>query len=240
MHCLRTSDRTLCCSWRVSRKLERIWTVCGTSPLHVCIHHWAKRSVFKHVGHGKVTTRLFFPFADKNPLTVFLRISPQLVSRLVFLSVSGSIGEVSLNDPSVNWLGKLGAAGSCQRPQCRRPRTVHVSVREQRGSTPHNAWWTNFRSSAWMPYSLLLVDSDKPMWCVIEFRRPTRHFYNEGALHEMLNQDVHLSLLCCSLLPIFGYISLFPGFYSVSILDRQEPCFCAESWTHQFLYLLQG
>ena len=38
---------------------------------------------------------------------------------------------------------------------------------------------------AWMPYSLLLVDSDKPMWCVIEFRRPTRH-YNEGALHEML------------------------------------------------------
>ena len=39
---------------------------------------------------------------------------------------------------------------------------------------------------AWMPYSLLLVDTDKPMWCVIEFRRPTRH-YNERALHEMLN-----------------------------------------------------
>ena len=144
MHCLRTSDRTLSCSWRFSQKLERILTVCGTSPLHVCIHHWAKRSVFKHVGHGKSLPGCFSSRRQESSDS-FLRISPWLVSRLVFLSISGYIWEVSLN-PSVNWLGKLGA-GSCQRPQCRRPRTVHLSVREQRGSTPHNAWWTNFRSS---------------------------------------------------------------------------------------------
>ena len=41
------------------------------------------------------------------------------VSRLVFLSVSGSIWEVSLNHPSVNWLSKLDV-DFCQRPQCRR------------------------------------------------------------------------------------------------------------------------
>ena len=74
--------------------------------------------------------QVVFPVADKNPLTVFY----------AFLL------EVSLNHPSVNWLRKLGA-GSCQRPQCRRPRTLHVSVREERGSTAHGAWRTNFRSS---------------------------------------------------------------------------------------------
>ena len=79
--------------------------------------------------------QLVFPVADKNPLTV--------VSRLVFLSVSGSIWEVSLNHHSVNWLSKLGAS-SCQRPQCRRSRNPHVSMREERGSTAHDVWWTSF------------------------------------------------------------------------------------------------
>ena len=74
--------------------------------------------------------QVVFPVADKNPLTVFNGFS-----RLVLLSVSGSIWEVSLD------------IGSCQRPQCRRPRTPHVNVREERGSTAHDVWWTNFRSS---------------------------------------------------------------------------------------------
>ena len=36
---------------------------------------------------------------------------------------------------------------TCQRHQCRRPRMLHVNVPEERGSTAHDAWWTNFRSS---------------------------------------------------------------------------------------------
>ena len=68
------------------------------------------------------------------------------VSRLVFLSVSGSIWEVSLNHPSVNWLSKLDA-DFCQRPRCRRPRMLHVNVPEERGSAAHDVWWTYFRSS---------------------------------------------------------------------------------------------
>ena len=94
----------------------------------MCGHHWTKRSVFEHVGHGQSPS-----------------FSLVGVSRLVFLSVSGSIWEVSLNIPSVNCLSKLDV-GSCQRPQCRRPRTLHVNVREERGSTAHDVWWTNFRS----------------------------------------------------------------------------------------------
>ena len=43
----------------------------------------------------------------------------------------------------MKWLSKLGA-GSCQRPQCRRPRTPHASVREECGSTAHDAWWIKF------------------------------------------------------------------------------------------------
>ena len=68
------------------------------------------------------------------------------VSRLVFLNVSGLIWEVSLNHPSVNWLSKLDVDFS-QRRQCRRPRMLHVSVPEERGSIAHDVWWTNFRSS---------------------------------------------------------------------------------------------
>ena len=38
----------------------------------------------------------------------------------LFLNISGSIWEVTLNRPTVNWLSKLGA-DFCQRPQRRRP-----------------------------------------------------------------------------------------------------------------------
>ena len=51
-----------------------------------------------------------------------------------------------MNHPSVNWLSKLDV-DFCQRPQCRRPRMLHVNVPEERGSTVHDVWWTNFRSS---------------------------------------------------------------------------------------------
>ena len=68
------------------------------------------------------------------------------VSHLVFLNVSGSTWEVSLNHPSVNWLSKLDVE-FCQRHQCRRPSVLHVSVPEERGSTAHDVWWTFFRSS---------------------------------------------------------------------------------------------
>ena len=42
---------------------------------------------------------------------------------------------------------ELVGAGSCQRPQCRRPRMLHVSEREERGSTAQDVWWTKFQSS---------------------------------------------------------------------------------------------
>ena len=77
----------------------------------------------------------------------FLRIFSLVgVSHLVFLNVSGSTWEVSLNHPSVNCLSKLDV-DFCQRRQCRRPRMLHVSVPEERGSTADDVWWTNFRSS---------------------------------------------------------------------------------------------
>ena len=62
---------------------------------------------------------------------------------------------MSLNRPSVNCLSKLDV-GSCQRPQCRRPRTLHVNVREERESTAHDVWWTNF--------SVKWNDSSTKLW----------------------------------------------------------------------------
>ena len=70
--------------------------------------------------------QVVFPVADKNPLTVFYGF---LLGRCLTLGVPW---EVSLNRPSVNWLSKLDV-GSCQRPQCRRPRTLHVNVRTTSG-----------------------------------------------------------------------------------------------------------
>ena len=81
--------------------------------------------------------QVVFPVADKNPLTVTSLVG---ITRWVFLNVSVSIWEVSLNRPSVNWPSKLDVV-SCQRPQCRRPRTLHVSAREERGSTAQDVWW---------------------------------------------------------------------------------------------------
>ena len=49
-----------------------------------------------------------------------------------------------MNHRSVNWLSKLGA-GFLPAAQCRRPRTPHVSAWEERRSTAHNVWWTNFQ-----------------------------------------------------------------------------------------------
>ena len=37
---------------RFTQTLDRVRTMCGTSSLHVCGHHWRKRSVFDYVGHG--------------------------------------------------------------------------------------------------------------------------------------------------------------------------------------------
>ena len=69
--------------------------------------------------------QVVFPVADKNPLTVVYGF---LHGWSHAGCSSGSIWEVSLDDPSVNWRSKLGA-GSCQRPQCRQPRTPHERAR---------------------------------------------------------------------------------------------------------------
>ena len=79
-------------------------------------------------------------------------------------NVSFSIWEMSLNHPSVNWLSKLGA-GSCQRPQCRRPRTLHVSVREERRSAAQDVS-IKWNDSSKALCSLELVDehSNRRLW----------------------------------------------------------------------------
>ena len=61
----------------------------------------------KNVGHGQSLPGCLSGRRQES-LDSILRIPPWLgVSHLVFLNVSGSTWEVSLNHPSLNWLSKL-------------------------------------------------------------------------------------------------------------------------------------
>ena len=53
---------------------------------------------------------------------------------------------------SVIWLSKLDV-GSCQRPQCRRPRTLHVNVREDRARRLVDQFsikWNDYSTKLWL------------------------------------------------------------------------------------------
>ena len=90
--------------------------------------------------------QVVFLVADMNPLTVFYGF---LLGWCLTHGVPESLrfdlgGEF---ESSFNELAEQLDVVSCQRPQCRRPRTLHVNVRQERGSTAHDVWLTHFRSS---------------------------------------------------------------------------------------------
>ena len=87
----------------------------------------------------------------------------------------------------------------------------------------------------------LIVDVDKPMCSVIEFRRCARIFFVVTLFHEMLHSsEITLHTLSCSLLSFLTLLCMSCSRHQVPTRDRQGPFSCTESWAHHVQYLLQG